>query len=128
MVTSIFVSALGLFAAVSISYLGAWYSGADPTTARTMAFVTWLLGHVFLALNMRSERLPLFKLGLLSNRLMILWGAATVVFVLLATLVPALQTALRTVSLSCQQWTLMVGASLAGTFWLEVRKVLSHEF
>jgi Ca2+-transporting ATPase len=128
MITSIFVSAVGLFAAVSISYLGAWYSGAAPTTAHTMAFVTWLLGHVFLALNMRSERLPLFRLGLFSNRLMIIWGAAAVVFVLLATLVPALQTALRTVSLSGQEWALVVGASLAGTFWLEVRKFVSHRF
>lgn len=128
MITSIFVSALGLFVAVSISYLAARYSGADPTTARTMAFVTWLLGHVFLALNMRSERLPLSKLGLFSNRLMIIWGAATVVFVLLATLVPTLQMALRTVSLSGKEWALVVGASLAGTFWLEVWKVLSHRF
>jgi len=36
-----------------------------------MAFVTWLIGHVLLVLNMRSERRPVFKLGLFSNRLML---------------------------------------------------------
>jgi Ca2+-transporting ATPase len=128
MVTSVLASAVGLFAAVSISYLGALNTGASLTTARTMAFVTWLLGHVFLALNMRSERLPLFKLGVFSNRLMIIWGAAAVAFVLLATLVPAVQTPLRTAPLSGQQWMLVMVASLAGTFWLEVRKVLSRRF
>jgi Ca2+-transporting ATPase len=125
MVGSILSSAVGLFAAVSISYLGTWYGGADLATAQTMAFATWLIGHVLLALNMRSERQPLFRLGLLSNRLMLLWGLGTALFVSSATLVPAVQTALKTVSLSGQQWALVVGVSLAGTFWLEVRKLIA---
>ena len=33
-----------------------------------------LLGHVLLALNMRSDREPLFRLGLFSHRLMMGWG------------------------------------------------------
>jgi Ca2+-transporting ATPase len=125
MVTSIFASAVGLFAAVSISYLGPLLGGADLTTARTMAFATWLIGHVLLALNMRSERKPLFRLGVLSNRLMILWGLATAVLVSSATLVPAVQTALKTVSLTAREWALVLGVSLVGTFWLEVRKLLT---
>ena len=124
MVISIFVSAAGLFAAVSIAYLVAWHGGAGLDGARTMAFVTWLLGHVFLALNMRSERQPLLQLGLVSNRLMVIWVAATVAFVLLATLVPGVQTALKTVSLSGGEWALAVGVALAGTFWMEARKWL----
>lgn len=124
MVGSIFGSAAGLFAAVSVAYLVTWYSSTGLVRAQTVAFVTWLLGHVLLALNMRSERQPLLQLGLFSNQLMVIWGAATVAFVLFATLVPGVQTALKTVSLSGGEWALAVGAALAGTFWIEVRKWL----
>jgi hypothetical protein len=43
---------------------------------------------------MRSEREPLVRLGVLSNRVMVVWGSVTVVFVLFATVVlpgPGLQ-------------------------------------
>jgi Ca2+-transporting ATPase len=124
MVNSIFSSAAGLFAAVSAAYLITWYSSASLIRAQTVAFVTWLLGHVFLALNLRSEREPLFHLGLFSNRLMTAWGAATIAFVLFATLVPGVQGAFKTIALSGAEWTLTLGVSLAGTFWIEARKWL----
>jgi Ca2+-transporting ATPase len=136
MVGSIFGSAAGLFAAVSVVYLvtlwaelqgEAWYSAASLARAQTAAFVTWLLGHVLLALNMRSERQPLLQLGLFSNRLMVIWGVATVVFVLLVTCVPGVQAALKTVALSGGDWTLAIGTALAGTFWMEGRKWLQGE-
>src|SRR5207245_9242850 len=78
MVRSIFTSAAGLFAAVSVVYLVTWYSGVGLATAQTAAFVTWLLGHVLMALNLRSQRDSLFHLGLLWNRLMVLWSATLV--------------------------------------------------
>src|SRR5439155_18856855 len=104
----------GLFAAVAVAYLLMWYNGVGAARAQTIAFVTWVLGHVFLALNLRSEREALIQLGLLANRLMIDWAAATVVFVLIATLVPAAQVALKPASLSSQAWGRAVGALLVG--------------
>jgi Ca2+-transporting ATPase len=127
MVTSILTSPLGLFAAVSITYLAGWYGGAGQVTAQTMAFATWLLGHVLLALNMRSERLPLFKLGFFSNRVMIAWGAGALAFVLAATLLNPLHPLLKTVSLSGAQWALIVGAVILGTFWIEARKLIAYK-
>lgn len=122
MVASIFLSAAGLFLAVSVAYLAAFYSGASLATAQTVAFVTWLLGHVFLALNLRSEREPLLRLGPFSNRLMVLWGAAAILFALIATLAPGVQAALRTTSLGAGQWLLALALAFLGTFWLEVCK------
>jgi len=124
MVGSIGSAGAGLFAAVSVAYLITWYSGAGTVRAQTIAFVTWLLGHVFLALNLRSEHEPLVRLGVFSNRLMIGWAAATLAFVLVAILVPIVQVALKTTSLSGQEWALAVGAALVGTFWMEVGKWL----
>ncbi len=125
MTGSIFASAAGLFAAVSIAYLATWYAGADLATSQTMAFVTWLLGHVFLALNLRSEREPLLRLGIASNRLMILWGAVAIAFAVFVGVTPGVQVALRTTSLGIGQWAFAFTLAFAGTFWWEVRKWLT---
>ncbi len=128
MTTSIFTSAAGLFAAVSVAYLVTWYGSADLVKAQTMAFVTWLLGHVCLALNMRSEREPLFRLGFFSNRLMIYWAGATIIFLFVVMLVPGLRSALKLEALTGGDWALAIGAALIGTFWREARKLISFRY
>ena len=124
MVVSLFTSGAGLFAAVSVAYLVTWYTSGNLVHAQTVAFVSWLLGHLLLAINLRSEREPLLRLGFFSNRLMILWSLAAVVFVLFAILVPGVQGLLKTVSLSGGDWLLIVTVTIVGTCWLEVRKWL----
>jgi Ca2+-transporting ATPase len=124
MIASIFLSAAGLFLAVSTAYLVTFYSGASLATAQTTAFVTWLLGHVFLALNLRSEREPLLRIGIASNRLMVLWGLAAILFAVFASLTPGVQMVMKTASLGLGQWALAVLLALLGTFWIEVRKWL----
>ncbi len=124
MAASIFGAAAGLFGAVSLVYLLTWFSGAGLVRAQTVAFVTWLLGHVFLALNLRSERQPLLRLGPLRNRLMLAWAGATLVVVLVVTLVPAAQAQLHTTSLTGGEWLLALSAAFVGTFWIEARKWL----
>jgi len=125
MVASIFGAGAGLFAAVSVAYLVTWYtSGGDLVRAQTVAFVAWLLGHVFLAINLRSEREPLSRLGFFSNRLMILWAVAAIAFVLFATLAPFVQNLLKTTTLSGQDWLLVLIATVIGTFWIEIPKVI----
>ncbi len=125
MVGSVFASAAGIFLAVSAAYLLTYYSGAGGAVAQTTAFVTWLLGHVFLALNLRSEREPLVRLGPLTNRLMVVWGLAAVLFAVFATVTPGVQSVLRTAPLAAGQWALALGLALLGTFWIEVRKWLA---
>ncbi len=124
MVTGIFASGAGLFLAVSTSYLVTWYTSADLVKAQTVAFITWLLGHIFLAVNLRSEWEPLFRLGFFSNRLMIIWGAATIVFVLCVSFIPGVQNLLKTVTLTPGEWILVIGMAFVGTFWIEVLKLL----
>ncbi len=126
MVASIFIAAAGLFAAVSVAYLVTLSSGASQVQAQTVAFITWLIGHVLLAFNLRSEREPLLRLGIFSNRLMLVWGAATVLFVLIIALVPGVQAVVKTSSLSRDEWALIMGSTLIGTFWLEARKWLTY--
>src|SRR5258708_22551148 len=122
MVASIFLAAAGLFAAVAGVYLASWYGGMGLAEARTAAFVTWLLGHVLLALHLRSERQPLVRLGVFSNRLMVVWLAATLLFVLAITVVPPVQARLTTTGLTPAEWGFAVLAAVLGTGWWEIAK------
>jgi Ca2+-transporting ATPase len=126
MVLSMVAAAAGLFAAVCCVYLATWHSGAGLIAAQTMAFATWLLGHVFLAWNLRTEREPLPRVGLFTNWVMVVWTMATVALLLVATLVPTGQRLIKLTSLHPAQWALVVGAAFAGTFWIEARK-LAHQ-
>jgi Ca2+-transporting ATPase len=123
MLASIFSSAIGLSAAVSICYLVTWYRTQNLTEAQTMAFVAWLLGHIFLALNLRSEREPLLRLGIFSNRVMVIWAVATIGLLLFATLVPGVRGLFKVAPLSAAEWALALFSALVGTFWIEAGKL-----
>jgi len=122
MLTSIFVSSLGLFTAVSVCYLLTYYRTGNLVHAQTVAFATWILAHIFLAFNLRSERQPLFRLGVFSNKVMVSWALVAVVTLLSGTTVPAFQMVLKTSTLTAFDWALVLTASFASTFWLEFAK------
>jgi Ca2+-transporting ATPase len=124
MVGSLLMASLSLFGAVSILYLGVWYSTYDVTTAQTVAFYAWLMGHVFLAFNLRSVRQPMFEVGLGQNRLMFIWGGAVAGFLLLVNLIPGLQNIMGITALKGVQWAWILGVTLVGTFWLEIKKIV----
>jgi P-type Ca2+ transporter type 2C len=127
MVASIILPGIGLFAAVATCYLVTWFSTYDQVASQTVAFFTWLTGHVLLALNLRSERQPLLHLGLLSNKLMVIWGAAAMLFLVAVELLPQMQQAFKTSTLSGAQLFLVAVAVLVGTFWLEVVKNIRYK-
>lgn len=127
MVASIFASSAGLFVAVFVAYYIARTSYDGLALAQTAAFVTWLIGHVLLALNMRSERQPAYKLGLLSNRTMDLWAVTAVAFAVLASEAPFLHDAIKTTFLPPEMWCLIIALAIAGTFWMELVKVVARK-
>jgi Ca2+-transporting ATPase len=127
MLAGIASAAAGLFAAVAFAYLYSWYTGRGLAGAQSVAFVTWLLGHVFLAFNLRSENEPLMRLGPFTNRLMTLWAVAAIGFSLIATVTPGAEAAFKTIPLSGRDWALATVCAAIGTFWIETRKWLSRK-
>ena len=127
MVSSIGISSLGLFAAVTVVYLFTWYSTKDTVTSQTVAFFGWLIGHVLLAFNMRSERQPMFHLGLTSNRIMLIWAAAVAVFLIAISTIPSAQSLMKITSLTGSQWGMILGATIIGTFWMEIKKMIFYQ-
>jgi Ca2+-transporting ATPase len=130
MLTSIALGALSLFAAVTATYLFTWYSSTSlpPSLAiqhaQTVAFATWMLGHILLALNLRSEKEPLTRLGVLSNKVMVLWALIVVATLLIATNVPAVASSLKITGLTPTDWAIVIIAAFVATFWIELRKIL----
>ena len=127
MINSIVTSSLGLFAAVSAVYLITWYGTRDSVSSQTVAFFAWLVGHVLLAFNMRSEHQPIWQLGFTSNRMMVVWGAAVAVFLILISLIPAAHHLMKIRSLTASQWCMILIATLVGTCWIEVRKLITYQ-
>jgi Ca2+-transporting ATPase len=109
MLKRLFLGAISLFMAATATYLIAYYLAPMvwtpkqvETYARTVAFATWMFGHIFLALNFRTEREPLIKEGLLSNKVMFLWALVVFVTLILGTSIPVIQTSLQITSLRLQ--------------------------
>jgi Ca2+-transporting ATPase len=88
MLTGIALGALALFATVFLSYWLAIGQGVPPAAARTSAFAAWMIGHILLAFFSRSAHDPLYRIGIFTNRVMILWAAGALAFLALALSVP----------------------------------------
>jgi len=126
MQVSLVLGALSLFAAVTATFLFTWYQTQNLPLAQTMAFATWMLGHIFLALNFRSEKEPLIKLGFFSNKIMVFWALTAVATLLVGTNLPFIHESLKITYLSLTDWALVIGASFIATFWMELKKILQH--
>jgi Ca2+-transporting ATPase len=124
---NIFLNAVSLFAAVSICYLFVYYQTLNITTAQTAAFAAWLIGHIFLAFNSRSERESLYSLGFFSNKIMVAWAILAVGALIIATLLPALQEVLSLTYIDLSVWIFVLIVTFACTFWLEVKKLVQFK-
>jgi Ca2+-transporting ATPase len=118
----ILLGGLSLISAVLLIYFGSY--GLGPDIARTMAFGTWMVSHVFLALNFRTEEDPLYEVGILSNKMMIIWGLGAIASMFIIMYVPALQTVFRVISLNFFQWLIIFGVAFVTSFWIEGLKIL----
>ncbi|HEX2988984.1 MAG TPA: HAD-IC family P-type ATPase, partial [Chloroflexota bacterium] len=127
MQAGIFAGGISLCAAVIAAYLWVFSQGAESAHAQSLAFVTWMMGHVLLALHMRSERQPLLSLGPLSNPAMVIWGVGALAVALLAANLPILRDALKVTPLAPQEWAFALIALLLTTSWWEVWKLARWE-
>ncbi len=120
----IYLGALSLITSVLTIYL--FYTVQGLPQAKSMAFATWMVCHVFLAFNMRTERDPISKLGLLSNVMIYVWAILAMVVLLLIIYVPPLQMVFKLTSLNALDWIIILLVSFATTFWMEIVKIAQN--
>ena len=126
MLRGISMGALSLFAAVTTNFLLIWFLTQNLQQAQTLAFATWMLGHILLALNFRSEKEPLVKLGFFSNKVMIMWAVLAIATLVVGTSLPFVHDALKITYLSLPDWGLVIVVSFVATFWIELKKILQQ--
>ena len=107
---------------ISALYMTIYFQTGNVALAQTTAFITWLLGHIALALNLKQEKLPLFKQGLFSNRFGALWLFGMILFSLAITFVSPLHAYLKTSALGLGLWFAIIAVVVLSTFWIEVVK------
>jgi len=90
--------------------------------AETMAFVTLALAELPIAYTSRSERYPLFKLGLFSNRWMQAAVGLSVVLTLAVIYIPFFNRPFNTVPLTLEQWAIIVPLIIIPSAVAEISK------
>jgi P-type Ca2+ transporter type 2C len=116
----------GLFlsAGILIVYLWIYYSTNNVTLAQSSAFVTWLIGHIMLALNLKQEHLPLIKQGIFSNRFGTIWLFSMIAFSVFITSFSPVHKYLHTTSLPIYIWVLILAIALSSSWWIELVKIV----
>jgi len=127
MIADMAVSAASLFVAVMLAYFYAWAQGLDAVTVQAYAFSAWIMGHIILAFVMRSEKEPLYKLGLLSNRIMDLWAVLAFAFMIIAVTVPPVTSQLKLAPVSLPQMAIIFGFDLVAIIWQEIAKTIMYK-
>ena len=99
--------------AITAATLGAYWVGLQvhpnaPALAETMGFATLSFSELLRAYTARSERYPLFKVGVFSNPLMNVAVLSSVALLLAVIYIPPLNPIFDTVPLGWQQWRLML--------------------
>lgn len=105
-------------------YLWVYFKHNDLTLAQSAAFVTWLIGHIMLALNLKQENLSLLKQGIFSNRFGAIWLISMIVLSVSITTFPGVHQYLHTTSIPIRIWLSIITVGLISTWWIEVKKIL----
>ncbi|MEM2099407.1 MAG: HAD-IC family P-type ATPase [Candidatus Bathyarchaeia archaeon] len=119
------IAYVGVFMAIGTLWMFiTGYNSGGLQRAQTLAFTTIAMFQVFNALNCRSRTVSIFKLGLTTNKYLLGGIAASVSLQVLATLLPPLQIALGTISLSYMDWLIIILVSSSVLIADEIRKLV----
>jgi len=124
MISGIFTGSLTLIAVVLFVYFFSWFTTGDLGAAQTYAFVAWLFCHILLAMNMRTSRVPLIRVGYFSSKAMNIWVIGVIVFLILVLNVPFFIEYLKLSPVGLLPIFGIVLLSFAATYWIEIRKIL----
>ena len=94
------------------------------TAAQTMAFITMVSSELWRAYTSRSERYPLLRLGVFSNRPMVLATASSFALMLGVVYLPIVQPVFSTVGLPLRDWMILLPLTLVPSVAAEVTKWL----
>ncbi len=119
-----YIFGVGFWICIVMLGIFVWSFGQGKRYAMTMFFVTLIMVRIFNAFNCRSATISLFKLGLLTNRWLILTFFLTVFTTLSIIYVPFLQNIFEVTALNLRDWAIVFLASFTVLIVVEVAKFL----
>jgi len=126
MVNGIIIQTVAITIVTLTAYLaGLTYFSEWPNIAPTMAFVTLSFSELLRAFTARSERYPLFKIGLFTNKYMNLAFITSLILLLVVVYIPFLQPVFNTTSLGWEQWRMILPLLFIPAFAAEVGKFIT---
>ena len=99
-------------------------NGASVEAARTAAVNTVIMVEIFYLLNCRSLTHSMFRIGVLSNRWVLVGIAAMALLQLLFTYAPFMNTVLQSAPIDAAAWARIVGVGFVGYLLVELEKWL----
>jgi len=125
-IADIFIKGAALFAAVMIVYFFARLNNYGPQMVTTLSFSAWIFGHVILASISRSDKEPLFSLGVVSNIAINIWTIAAVLFLFAMIYVPFLSRNFNLVTVEPYALSLVALTAIVIIGLLELKKVILY--
>lgn len=116
---------------IGIITLIAFYYGYNQYSlevAETMAFGTLSFTQLWQSLNSRSDRFSIFKLGITSNKYLVLAILVSGILQLAVMLIPYLQGVFKVVPLSYTQWLVVMLISFTAIPYVEILKKLKFTY
>ena len=95
--------------------------------AQTLVFCLITISEMFNAFNWRSDKVSLFKLGLFSNKPLILAVASTILLQILVVYMPFLQKPFHTTALNFIDWSLVILLGSTTFIFMEVIKLIENK-
>ena len=102
-----------------------WFPTPSNLMAETMAFVTLSASELFRAFTSRSERYPLFKIGVFKNRNMNMAFLSSMALLLGVVYIPGLNTVFNTLPMGWQQLEIVLPLLLVPSVVAEVVKMFA---
>ncbi len=109
-------------------FLWALNSGRSFIESQCMCFVTLILIQFFNALNCRSEKHSIFRIGLLSNKWLLLAITVSLCMTVMLVYIPFLQEVFHTYALSAVDWYIAVASASSVLIVVEIGKLISRRY
>jgi Ca2+-transporting ATPase len=94
----------------------------SASIAHTTAFVSWLIGHIILALNVKQMKAPLSTQGFVSNTFGVCWLIGMVVLSFVVTKFSWFHYYVDTTDVPLFVWMLISGMVIITTMWIDIYK------
>jgi len=122
-VRDILIKGAVLFAGVTAVYFYARGRNLSVTESQTFAFAAWIFGHIILAFISRSDKESVLAQGLFTNKVMNIWAAGAIGFLLAAIYIPGLHERFNLAYIAPAQLVSIAVVMMIIVGLLELRKI-----